>query len=204
VRVTGLLRILSPGSRHPRAELLSQYLDGELPPTERAGLQAHLRGCRGCLQKLDALASTVKALDSLHTDAPAGLADSIIATLRSEHPSAIGMPRHASASRDGAQSLRILPGAGKAQGSIGPASRVRGSRAMLRDCLRIPRLRVTLPLAVLVGIALSLINQGAAVLGGHITMGMCATCAADMLVCFLALNVALLLVMRLPVRRRQL
>lgn len=199
----GVLRILVPGSRHPRAELLSQYLDGELPPTERAGLQAHLNGCPGCLQKLNALASTVKALDSLQIDAPAGLADSIIATLRCEQPSSIGMARDASPSRDGAQSLRILSAAGEAQGSIGPAG-MRGWRVLLRDCLRQGRLRVTLPIALLVGVALSFINQGAAIFGGDITVGMCLTCAADVLVSFVALNLGVLLMMRLPVRRRRL
>lgn len=41
---------------------LSDYLDGELSPTDRARLETHLRGCDGCARFGGELRATVDAL----------------------------------------------------------------------------------------------------------------------------------------------
>jgi hypothetical protein len=43
-------------------ESLGAYALGQLPPEERAGLEAHLEGCPACRQELDSLASVAKLL----------------------------------------------------------------------------------------------------------------------------------------------
>jgi hypothetical protein len=49
-------------------------------------------------------------------------------------------------------------------------------------------------------VALSVINQGAMLFQGQIDLGMCAMCAMNFIVPFIALNVALLMSVRLPKR----
>jgi hypothetical protein len=71
----------------------------------------------------------------------------------------------------------------------------------VRSCLRRPRLRITVPIALLAGVAVSLVNHGGMLLSGHIDAQMCAICGLDFLVPFAALNVALLApALRRPVR----
>lgn len=41
---------------------LSDYLDDELPPAERAAVETHLRGCEGCARFGGELRATVRAL----------------------------------------------------------------------------------------------------------------------------------------------
>jgi len=41
-------------------ELLSDYLDGELPEPERVRVDEHLAGCDGCTMVLDELRETVR------------------------------------------------------------------------------------------------------------------------------------------------
>lgn len=41
---------------------LSDYVDGELPPDERARVEEHLRGCDGCARFGGAFRATVRAL----------------------------------------------------------------------------------------------------------------------------------------------
>ncbi len=50
---------------------LSDYLDGELSAGERAALETHLAGCRGCAAALDELRAVIAAAGSLVDEPPA-------------------------------------------------------------------------------------------------------------------------------------
>jgi hypothetical protein len=49
----------------------------------------------------------------------------------------------------------------------------------------------TIPIAFVLGVVLSLVNQGDMLLSGEVNLRMCAACALDFLLPFFALNVAL-------------
>lgn len=51
-------------------ELLSAYLDGELPPARERQVEAHLAGCPGCRAELDGLRAVVDHLRRLERAAP--------------------------------------------------------------------------------------------------------------------------------------
>lgn len=192
------LRRIMRACAHPAQEALSRHLDGEAPPAEHDAVQAHLDRCPRCRRRLGELSQTVRALGELRAEAPTGLADSILAGLRAESTAAAGAPSRSARRRD-TPALRVLPGTGRAATGNGalPESPAHDRRGVLRDCLRRPRLRVTLPVALLVGVVLSFINQGATILGGHITVVICATCTLNVLVSFIALNIGLLIAIRL-------
>jgi uncharacterized membrane protein len=61
---------------------------------------------------------------------------------------------------------------------------------------------LTLPIAVIAGVVLSLVNMGGMLMHGKIDLGVCVSCAIDFLVPFLALNLGLLMLLWLPRRRR--
>jgi anti-sigma factor RsiW len=46
-------------------ELLTEYLEGALPPDEVAAVDEHLRGCEPCRTYLDQLRATIAALGSV-------------------------------------------------------------------------------------------------------------------------------------------
>jgi anti-sigma factor RsiW len=50
-------------------ELLTEYLEGTLPPDEAAAIEEHLRGCDGCRTYLDQLRTTIELLGSATVDA---------------------------------------------------------------------------------------------------------------------------------------
>ena len=77
----------------------------------------------------------------------------------------------------------------------GPAAGSR-PRAAARFCLQRAQLRFTMPIAVLVGTALSLLNQGGMLLSGNIDVAMCVVCGLDYVLPFLAMNVALVIAAR--------
>ena len=58
-------------SAHP-TEALSAYLDGELTPQDRAGVEMHLRQCASCAQHVEELAAVDALARSVPVDAPAG------------------------------------------------------------------------------------------------------------------------------------
>ncbi len=68
-------------SQHPR-EQLSAFLDGELPPAERAALQAHLAACARCAGELEELALVAQAACELHEPAPEGYFDELPGRVR--------------------------------------------------------------------------------------------------------------------------
>ena len=202
-----LFRRLADRSRHPRPEMLSQYLDGEVARPQRLALETHLRDCLDCRRLLESLTGTVDALGSMRAGARAGIADSVIAALRAQSASRQALPR-ASAQRSGSPMLTVVPDPGhNAAGQMATAPRARSAwrgipRALLDYCLRRPQLRLTLPLGLSLGIALSLINKGYMIFNGRVDAEMCAVCALDFVIPFVALNVGLLLAIRVAGRRR--
>jgi len=49
-------------------ELLSSYLDGELPASLRARVEAHLAACDGCTMVVDELRETIRLTGALTED----------------------------------------------------------------------------------------------------------------------------------------
>jgi len=202
-----LLRRLADRSRHARPETLSQYLDGELTQPQRRALETHLGDCPDCRRLVESLTATVDALGSMRADAKAGRADSVIAALRAQSPSNAAL-RAAAPRRSGSPMLTVVPDPGPdAVGQTAAAPRARSirrniPRALLDYCLRRPQLRLTLPLGLSLGIALSLINKGYMIFSGRVDAEMCAVCALDFVIPFVALNVGLLLATRVAGRRR--
>jgi anti-sigma factor RsiW len=46
-------------------EVITEYLDGTLPPAERARVEAHLPGCRGCRAYLSQMRQTIRVVGTL-------------------------------------------------------------------------------------------------------------------------------------------
>ena len=46
-------------------EVITEYLDGTLPPPERARVEAHLPGCRGCRAYLGQMRQTIRLVGAL-------------------------------------------------------------------------------------------------------------------------------------------
>ena len=202
-----LFRRIAVRPRHACPEKLSRYLDGELTQTQRGALETHLGDCPDCRRHLESLTGTVDALRSMPAGARAGLADSVIAALRTQSPSHEGVPG-ASARRSRSPVLTVVPDFGRDPAGQAVAAPPAGStwrsipRALLDYCLRRPQLRLTLPLGLALGIALSLINKGYMIFNGRVDAEMCAVCALDLVIPFVALNVGLLLATRVAGRRR--
>jgi anti-sigma factor RsiW len=174
------LRGLRQAHAHPTT--LSRYLDDDLAPSEREGLEGHVGACIPCQRFLRSLSQTIGGLRSLGMSAPAALPDTIIAATTSE----VGAARPA-----------VVGGeCGRA-----PISWRRGVRGALRYCMQRSQLRLTVPIALIVGAALTVVNQGGMLLDGQIDLGMCAICGADFVVPFVAMNLVLLTAAR-PARRR--
>ncbi|MGB8646763.1 MAG: zf-HC2 domain-containing protein [Anaerolineae bacterium] len=49
-------------------ELVTDYLEGKLPPEERARFEEHLSGCTGCGNYLDQVRRTIKIVGRLTED----------------------------------------------------------------------------------------------------------------------------------------
>jgi anti-sigma factor RsiW len=196
------LRTRWPSRRHPRSALPSRYLDADLDAQGRTALETHLSRCPRCRTELASLASTIRALGMLEPERPQGLADSIIAALRAE-PQREAAESKPSAAGGGSPALALVPAA--AQASAGDHTRKRWpreARSALRWCLRRPQLRLTLPIALIAGVVLSLVNMGGMLMHRRIDLGGCVSCAIDFLVPFLALNLGMLMLLRVPRRGR--
>lgn len=50
-------------------EVITDYLEGKLPPAERTRFEAHLSGCDGCRTYLDQLRQTIRLVGTLSEDA---------------------------------------------------------------------------------------------------------------------------------------
>jgi anti-sigma factor RsiW len=57
------------------AEVITEYLDGTLPPAERARVEAHLVGCRGCRAYLSQMRQTLRVVGTLRDQPDEPLAD---------------------------------------------------------------------------------------------------------------------------------
>src|SRR5258705_11148440 len=67
---------ISHSTPHPSDETLVRAVDGELPPSRRATLEAHLAICDGCRARMETIRSSAAAasaacLDDLERSAPA-------------------------------------------------------------------------------------------------------------------------------------
>lgn len=156
---------------HLSPRTLSRFIDGELPDATRRHVEDHVSVCPGCRRMLRSLARTVQALGALERERADGRADRIIAILRRPE---------------------------RAPDRSAPGSRMRRAA---RYCVAGGRLRLTLPAALALGVALSLVNQGGHLLAGHVDIGMCAMCGANLLLPFVALNVLLALTAARHARR---
>ena len=190
---------------HARPRMLSRYLEDDLTKRERLALEAHLHDCPRCRALLQSLARTIRELGALRSRARPGLADSVIAALRATSPSPAGATVRSSR-HSGSPLLAVVPDV--VPDAIEPttggpdthADRLGIVRALLGYCLRGPQLRFTLPIAALVGVALSLTDQGAMLLHRQLDLATCV--GLNLLVPFIALNVGLVLATRVTQRRR--
>jgi hypothetical protein len=151
-----------------------------------------VRDCVQCQQLQLSLARTVDGLGSLGAQAATGIADSVIGALRSENPP-VG------ARTDQHPGLSVVT---PSTGALRKDPWRERARATLAYCCQRRQLRATLPLAVLVGVVLTVVNQGGMLFHGQIDLGMCAMCASDFVVPFIALNIALVMLVRPALRRR--
>ena len=162
---------------------MSRYLERELAAAERGKLERHVSDCFSCRRELRSLSQTIGGLDSLRQPAPTGLADRVIAALWA------------------ATSPQLTVVHGDDGGAFAPV----GWRARLRRaaayCLRRSQLRVTIPVGLVVGAVLSVVNQGGMLFEGRIDLAMCAACTLDFVLPFTAMNIVLLMVTRLVGRR---
>jgi anti-sigma factor RsiW len=180
--------------------VLSRYLEGELDPAARQDLEAHISGCARCRELLASLKTTLDELGSLTVQAPAGLADSVIEALRAESPERAVRP--ASREAAGPPALTVISGTGgEPRGDHRLSRWRRGIAAGLHWCLQPRQLGLTVPIAVMAGVVLSLVNMGGMLMHGRIDLGVCLSCAVDFLVPFLAVNLGLLMLLWLPRHR---
>jgi hypothetical protein len=187
--------------------MLSRYLEGEVAQPERRALEQHLRACEACRGHLASLTGTLQALRSMRVRARPGLADSVIARLGASDltPDATAL---VASQPPAPPTLTVVPDVGQETATaaiVGPHARSQGRRALralAAYCLRRPQLRLTLPLGLSVGIALSLINRGYMIFGGRVDVEMCAVCALDFVIPFIALNVGVVVATRVTGRRR--
>jgi hypothetical protein len=196
------------GGRHPRAQPLSRYLEGDLSESERLALEGHLGECPDCRALLRSLNDTVDALGSLRAGARVGLADSVIAAVRA-HDVSPGTESARASLPQRSPALTLLPDWGAKPTDVATGTRkVRrklggGVRARLAYCLQWRKLRLTLTLSLLVGLALSLINQGNMIFGGRANvLAICLACSPNFVIPFVALNVGVLLATQVAPRRR--
>jgi anti-sigma factor RsiW len=64
-------------------ELITEYLEGTLPATEAAAIEAHFTICEGCQRYLDQMRATLAALGSVPVET---LSDDAISTLLAAFP----------------------------------------------------------------------------------------------------------------------
>ena len=64
-------------------EVISDYLEGTLPPADRARFESHLAACDGCTRYLEQFRLTIEGAGRLRAeDLPEDLTDQLLATFR--------------------------------------------------------------------------------------------------------------------------
>ena len=158
---------------------MSRYLDSELAVAQCGAVERHVSDCGSCRQEMRSLSHTLRGLDALHERAPAGLADTVIAAVWAATSPPLTVVRRG-------DSRALEPGAWRAR-----------LRSATRYCLQRSQLRLTVPVGLVIGAVLSVVNQGAMLFEGNIDVGMCAVCALDFLLPFFAMNIVVLMAARL-------
>jgi hypothetical protein len=144
----------------------------------------HLRECLLCRRLLASLSQTVRVLGSLRDETRSELVERIVGALPSQ-------------ASDGRSSPARVMGGDRVRW-IERAPRLRDA---LQYCLRRSQLRLTVPIGLLAGAALSFVNNGDMLLEGQFDLAMCASCALDFLVPFVAMNIVLLAATKVARRR---
>lgn len=153
------------------ATRLSAYQDGALPDAELRRVRAHLPGCRRCRDELDELAAMTSRLRVSSTAPPDGLAARVIAHLDAESAA----PR-----------LSVVDD---------PVDLSAPRSAALAACWVIARehLSRTLPLAFLVGLAVTLLKDLQPLLADGFTTQNCVICGLNFVLAFVLLNTGIML-----------
>ncbi|HXV94495.1 MAG TPA: zf-HC2 domain-containing protein [Pseudonocardia sp.] len=64
-------------------ELVTEYLDGALPPEETAAVEAHLALCEGCARYLEQMRATIAAVGTVQVETlPDDAVDALLAAFR--------------------------------------------------------------------------------------------------------------------------
>jgi hypothetical protein len=186
------LRNLRLTGGHPRDEILSRFADNDLDEGARRRVASHVCDCDRCRQRVGSLAGTVRLLGSIGETVPADLAESTIAALRADDLD------------DKAPSLTLIEASGQQPSrGRGLASWPGGAQAALRYCLSRSQLSLTVPITIVAGVVLTVVNMGGMLARGRIDVGMCLMCATDFLVPFVAVNLVLLIGLRARWLRRR-
>lgn len=174
--------MISAAHRFAAARLCA-FRAGGLTGHERARVQGHLRGCARCRAALAALADGGRELRSLRTEAPDGLAERIIARLDAE-------------ARDTRLSV-VTPAP--------PAPARRRAAALLASRhLQCAQMRFTLPIALVVGLAITAVKDLGTLTGGDVDIATaCVVCGMNVVVPFALLHLGLLLASRSRSDHRQ-
>ncbi len=158
------------------AARLGAYRDGELAVDQRDRVEAHVRGCSRCRGALAGLAECGRELRSLRTEPPDGLADRIIARLEA----------------DTGETRQSLVGAAEIAPSRRPAAGLATSWREQRA-----HLRVTLPIALVAGLAITAVEDLGTLTGGDVDIAAaCAVCGSNVLVPLALLHLGWLLAAR--------
>jgi anti-sigma factor RsiW len=68
-------------------ELVTDYLEGALPPDDVAAFEAHLRSCPGCEVYLEQMRTTIATVGRIgEADVPPAIRDRLRAAFRGPHP----------------------------------------------------------------------------------------------------------------------
>jgi hypothetical protein len=74
-------------SRLAHEQLVTEYLEGAMPPAEAKALERHLTACPGCTEYLEQMRSTAGSLPSLREDAlPPAIREELIEAFRRSRP----------------------------------------------------------------------------------------------------------------------